>query len=569
MKKWTDELRGFWRDKYFMLALAFTAIGSYGFLITHATVGIDDTPYAYYFEEGLAAIVGRWVMFLLNKVVQIADFAPFLTDLAGVVLMAAAAMVWCVLLKRIFGSRVPGFGYLLFGCLFLSNPLLSEVFPYYLHNGVGLGYLSCGLSLWFYWEGLERERLAAAVSCWAGSALCLWVALGCYESFMVVYLVGVCIALCGARMQGKGLQGGGAKVFRALCVAAVTAAAALLLRSLMIGAVTAMFGLEGLKEEAVQRSVSEMAGWMFRPGAGAELAMILKRVFVMYGVFGYAYYPIGVYVIAGCVALAAGVWGTIRRKDAWVLALTAGSFAASFLLVFIEGKATLYRSAQFLPLFSAWGLFLLVYLVQGIVRKLAEKPAGNRGSRLSWGTHLAQGIHLALGIGLAAVVWNQCSQMNRWFYVDYLKYEDAKNTMNQIAYELEKGFDVTKPVIFTGTYSIPRSIIEDAYVPYQSEIFHKMNRLTSLVDEHLLEKFYREYGVWVAQTPSLSVLDWGRYAFDNNEELVRFFAMHGHELKAQTDTSLYEPAEEYSLTLPSFPQEGAIVDMGEYIIVHF
>ena len=152
--------------------------------------------------------------------------------------------------------------------------------------------------------------------------------------------------------------------------------------------------------------------------------------------------------------------------------------------------------------------------------------------------------------------------------MDYLKYEDAKNTMNQVVYVLEKDFDTSKPVVFTGTYEIPKSIIADAYVEYNSETFYQMLRITSLVDEHLLEKFYRDYGVWVAQTPSLSVIDWGRYAFDSDEELVRFAAMHGHELVPLLDGD-YAAAEEYSLTLPEFPAEGSVVDMGDYIIVHF
>ena len=42
--------------------------------------------------------------------------------------------------------------------------------------------------------------------------------------------------------------------------------------------------------------------------------------------------------------------------------------------------------------------------------------------------------------------------------------------MNLIAYELEKEFDCFKPIVFTGTYKIPKSIIEDAYVEYGSEM---------------------------------------------------------------------------------------------------
>ncbi len=96
-----------------------------------------------------------------------------------------------------------------------------------------------------------------------------------------------------------------------------------------------------------------------------------------------------------------------------------------------------------------------------------------------------------------------------------------------------------------------------------------MNRLTQPIDEHLLEKFYREYGVWVAQTPALSVIEWGRYAFGDDSELVRFFAMHGYGLVPYREEERYYDLELYSLDLPRFPQEGSIVDVGECIVVHF
>jgi hypothetical protein len=89
-----------------------------------------------------------------------------------------------------------------------------------------------------------------------------------------------------------------------------------------------------------------------------------------------------------------------------------------------------------------------------------------------------------------------------------------------------------------------------------------------MIDDNLLEKFYRPYGVWVAQTPSLSVIDWGRYAFDDDSELVKFFDMLGLKLQPLTDTD-YAPIEEYSKQLPEYPAEGSIADMGDYIIVHF
>lgn len=524
-----------------MMMLALTALCSYGFKVTHITIGIDDTPYAYYFEEGLAAIVGRWVLFLLNKVVSIAEFAPLLTDLAAVLLLMAAVTVWAALFHSVLGDKVPKFGYYFFACISLSCPLISEVFTYFLHNGIAIGYLCCGISLCCFREGLQKENGKKRMLPFALTAVMLWIALGCYESFMVVWLLGVFLLLLSVRLAGERK-----KVFLSLCVAAVLAVVALVLRSIMIALVTKAFGLESLQDEAVQRSIAEMAGWLLEPGALSEFGMVLKRVFVMYGVFAYAYYPIAVFLMASLVIAVVGIWKTIRQRDGWIILLTIGSFVVSFLLVVIEGKATLYRSAQFLPILCGFGVLLAAYAVRNL-------PA------------LCRGILVAV---LVVILWNQCADMNKWFYVDYQKYESAKATMEQVAYELDKNFDVGKPIVFTSTYAVPQPIVKDAYVAYGSETFYKMKRITDMVDEHLLEKFYRDNGVWVAQTPALSVIDWGRYAFGDDSELVRFFEMHGYSLVPQKDVDVYEEAEQYALTLPHFPKSGSIVDRGDYILVN-
>lgn len=558
MQDWKENILHFCRDKAYILLLSLTALCAYGFKVTHYTVGIDDTPYAYYFEEGLVAIVGRWVLFLLNKIVHISEFAPFLTDFAAVLLLMLAVTVWCALFYSVLGKKIPGYGYYFFACVFLSCPLISEVFTYFLHNGIAIGYLCCGVSLCCFREGLIRCRLAGCTDGENGTkgirrvlpfvwtAVFLWIALGCYESFMVVWLLGICLLLLTQRFAEDGRN-----VFRTLCAAALVAVAGLLLRSIMIGLVTRFFGLGYLKEAAVQRSVTEMAAWMFEPGAFSEFAMVLKRVFVMYGVFAYAYYPIRIFVVASSVIFCFGLWRTIRQRDIWIFLLTIGSFAVSFLLVIVEGKATLYRSAQFLPVLCGFGALVAVY------------AAGSLGGRKKV---LGSGVLIFL---LCAILWNQCTDMNRWFYVDYMKYESAKEVAERIAYELERDFDTSKPVVFTGTYEVPKGIIGDAYVEYGTETFYRMKRITDRIDEHLLEKFYRSYGVWVAQTPALSVIDWGKYAFDDDTELVRFFKMHGHDLTPLLDTSLYETAEQISLELPEYPQKGSIVDAGDYIIVHF
>ena len=552
MKEYKENFAVLCKNRYYVLLLSLTAALSYGFMVTHPAIGIDDTPYAYYFQEGLAAIVGRWVLYLLNKVFWIGEFAPLVTDLAGVMILMAAVTVWAALFRVILQRRIPEWGYLFFAAVFLSCPLISEVYTYYLHNGISIGYLCTGISLCFLRNWWEK---AGKLSGFAGSACFLWIAMGCYESFMVVWLSGVFLILLSER-YGDGKR----RALPALLMAAAPALCAVVLRSLMTAALTGIFGLGYLKGDAVHRSVTEMVSWMFEPGAGAEFVMMLKRVYVMYGVFGFAYLPVRIFVMAAALMAFCGIFESIRRRSGWILALTMGSFFAAFLLVVVEGKTTLYRSAQFLPVFCGYGVLLLSLCLQ---RVRNSSPVRGR-------IRLEKFCSGAVIFGLWVILWNQCADMNRWFYVDYMKYEAAKETADRIAWELGKKYgSVDKPVLFTGTYQIPQELIQAAYVPYNSETFYRMKRWTDPVDEHLLEKYYRDYGVWVAQTPSLSVIEWGRYAFDSDAELVRFFRMHGHSLQPCLEIEKYAAAESFSLELPRFPQEGSIVDMGDYIIVHF
>lgn len=559
--------------------LLLTAVCAYGYKVTNVTIGIDDTPSLYYFEEGLIAIVGRWVLFLLNKVISLAEFAPFVTDFAAVLLLIAAAIVWSALFYSVFGEKIPMTGYAYFAAVFVSCPLISEVFTYFLHNGIAIGYLSCAVSLCCMreWQnsmrkprkgsGLWEKPDCPAVTKLAAAAVFLWIAMGCYESFMILWLAGLLLLLLSERIRlgtertARTRERG---VFGTLAGGALAALAAVLLRSLMIVVLTKAFHLEYLQGEAVQRSVTEMLGWMVQTGAFGELIMILKRTFVLYGVFAYAYLPIRIFVLSAVVITVVTLVRVIRGRDLWALILLPTAYLAAFSLLFIEGKATLYRSAQFLPIFCGYGVLLFVYAVWKVTAWWERKTQKSQNSRICRGV---RGIAILV---LAVIVWNQCMDMTKWFYIDKQKYDAAVQTVDQIALDLERDFDTSKPVIFTGNYEIPYSIVKDAYVSYGDSKYYKMKRLTDLIDPDLLDKYNRgSRGVWVAQTPALSVIDWGRYAFDSDAELVKFFAMHGHSLVACGDIDRYAEAEEESLKLPEYPQDGYIVDKGDYIIVHF
>ena len=338
-------------NRLYMGILLLTAVCAYGYKVTNVTIGIDDTPSLYYFEEGLIAIVGRWVLFLLNKVITLAEFVPFVTDFAAVILLIAAAIVWSALFYSVFGEKIPVTGYAFFAAVFVSCPLISEVFTYFLHNGIAIGYLSCAVSLCFMREwknsmrkprkgsGLWEKPDCRTVTKFAAAAVFLWIAMGCYESFMILWLAGLLLLLLSERIclgTERTARTGERGVFGTLAGGALAALTAVLLRSLMIVVLTKAFHLEYLQGEAVQRSVTEMLGWMVQPGAFGELIMILKRTFVLYGVFAYAYLPIRIFVLSAVVITVVTLVRVIRGRDLWALILLPAAYLAAFSLLFIE-----------------------------------------------------------------------------------------------------------------------------------------------------------------------------------------------------------------------------------------
>ena len=149
----------------------------------------------------------------------------------------------------------------------------------------------------------------------------------------VLWLAGLLLLLLAERICMEAVHEAG--VIVVLAAGATAAFLAVILRSLMIVIVTKAFHLEYLQGEAEQRSVTEMLGWMFNPGAFGELVMILKRTFVLYGVFAYAYLPIRIFVLSAVVIVAVTLLRVIRGRDLWALLLLPAAYFAAFSLLFV------------------------------------------------------------------------------------------------------------------------------------------------------------------------------------------------------------------------------------------
>lgn len=553
MKKILSELKQFLQCRSYVLIVGLAAICSYGFAMMHPAIGMDDTAIYLYFEEGMAPYVGRWTLYMLNKVLPLDYFAPWMMELVSVLIFCISVTLWCVLFWRICKDFVdiPKWCYGIAAAIFLSSPLINEVFVFYLHNGICLSYGLIALSLLFLLNMLERGMSRKQIICSAcASAVSLTCALGCYESFAIVYTMGavMCFFLirrwyCGEKMKYSH------KPLPWLFACSGIGIAGVLLRSIILAVIKGVYGLSKL--DSYHIAYRSLLSGIFQ--APEELVMELKRFWMKYYVNGIVYLPIAVLVLAIVFIGIYAIYYGIRKKDAWFAVCEIALVLFPIFMCILEGIATRYRTAQFVPIMGAFAVFLLLMELHAHRRK----PI------------LAGSIYLMLGI----LLFNQCADMNRWFYVEYKKYEDVKEVLNQTAYELEKNHDTSKPIILKGAYKVPYEIAKDAYCSFSSRQYQWICRISDIVDPHLKEKYYAENGrgYIFTETPITSVLQWGLTAFDGTAaQIFNFWEMHGYSFICETDLDKIEQAEELrkELQMPAYPQEGYIQDCGEYILVN-
>ncbi len=540
------EMLYFLRQKLFMAAVLLTAAGSYGFAVTHESIGVDDTLVKLYLDQGLEAYMGRWTLYLINKLFRIDSFIPFLTEMGGAFLLLTGVILFCVLFRRIFGSDVGILGYTAFACVFISYPFISEVWVYYFHNGVDIGYILLALSLLLFMNGFEntgKRRLIYLL----GSMLFLCTAVGCYESFLILYLISVLVIMFFRGMTGKERMDRHMvwKVFLCVCLAIGCIALRMLIQRLVI----TVFSLQDLGEIAAVREVTDSLKIFRGENWFSDLFMLIKRYWLVYFVNAAVYFPIAEYVASVAFFGIASVVLTIKRKNGWYLALFAGMLIVPVTLTFMVGMAPLYRSCQFMPFFIAAGILLPYLLLKRYWKKYGA---------------------VLFALSMTCLVWNQMYESNCIFYADYKKYQHDKEVLTTIAREVVRQYNADASVIFTGKYKTPYSLIKDYYVDYSSKEFQKISALTDWLDPHLKEKYYTPYGYSFAGEAQYSIIEWGLYAFDNpGLELKHFLEMHGYSLQVETDKELLKKAENFAEGMPRWPEKGSIAEMDGYVVVNF
>lgn len=541
-RHWEDSLWGSVRsvvqNKAFLLWTILLVAGGYGFRLTHPVVGLDDLVIDLYFVMGRGPYIGRWPFYLLHKIFPIGYYTPFLMDFAGVCLLILSGILWVALLEWLMGRKLPTAGSVLFCAILINYAMNAEVFVYYLHNGVCIS--SCLMPIAIYWTlryGVNASMKTAAF--WKGSlgAMSLvMLAIGFYESFAAVYLMGLCMVLL-ADIFSENRFGANRwkKLFPIAVYGCVLVAAAMVVRTLIGKGLCAILDVEMFATQGM-RSAGGIS-WLFSPDMPKTLVEILKGLVFEYGIVGLSSWTGVALLAAMAVLMVVTIYQGIRRKESALPLLALAMVIFSFLISFFMGEPQAQRSCQTFPLLIA-GVALAVYL-------WAQK----RGKVTRW--ILAAAAVLAVG--------NITLEINNEFAANYDIRMREYETIDRIAEDLEEDYPVEeKPVLFVGTLPEEKPTDPRLYVHPQW-----LNNITTAIKE---ESDTQNVG-----SVTWSITTWAGRAFWNyygaNGMIPQLFALRGHELIRGTQEQYLE-AEALAEAMPQYPKRGYIQEEEDFIIVH-
>lgn len=506
---------------------------SYGYLMIHTTIGIDDTCIERYFVEGWAPHVGRWTLYLLNLVFDFAHFTPFFMEAVGVILLGVSAYLFCVLWYRISEKRVSGLVLISFATIYVTFPLAGEVYMYYLHNGVSLAFCLLAISGLLWWDYVKQKRMSSII--WITVLLSL--AVGCYESFALVYIVLICAINIWSLLHESTIETRKIQRVKELVMAVVPLIGAVVIRTVAYSLINAFTGIP-----ADARDMSKLQLWIVN-NPFIILKDLLHQFVVRYMVNGIYIFGILVYVTVAVLFVAIILVVAIKKKKWKLLFWGCLIMVAPWMLIIVELVVTPYRATQALMLFVAFAVLFCYEVISRIDLQRFNKS-----------------VSVILAILLFVVVFRQGFELHQFFSFDSLKDEYSRDYCKELAYELYHNYDTTnKPVVFIGQRQLPETLQEQVYRDVEDVILVHYN----YVDE-------AGYRIWdVACQDTLAWTAWADLG-DGEYEIYPYMKMMGYDFVQPTVEQREKLLKEaiQNPGYPVWPKEGSVVESEDVICVY-
>lgn len=505
VKQYKEELKKIFNDKWYMISVIITAILGFGYLITHTTIGMDDSSldryYSGFYEMNIISIVGRWGSYFLYKLLNITQFTPFWLEMLTVLTIIFTAIIITCFMNKNFKIKNKLVG-IIFSCIYISYSMINEAMIFQPSNfSLIVGNLLAIISVILIYEMLNGKYSKIN---YIPIIIVLTLGISMYESCCQTFLVALLFVMLYDLITKKQTD---KEMFKNFFIGIGVLVAGIVLNYIVL---YFLFFL-GVPNELDQMMGEKGINWTeYGLVEGVSVLTFYIKHYIIENLF---YLPVLEFVVCLGIGLVFSIYYTIKTRNLYIFNIFVLSALSNVALAVLQCGPILYRTCTSLGLFVA-AVFAFTYFV------LSKKK-------------YLKGIGLALAILI--ILW-QTRDLNQWFYSENVKYQNDIKTGYQIAEDIRKEvIDLTKPLVFVG---IP-------------------------------EKGFVIDGQRGAQSNGLYFVWWGQKAFDDNSyELIKFINSLGYYFRKPTDEQ-YEKGQLLAEEMKNYPKDGYIKEFQDIIVVKF
>ncbi len=404
--EYKESFKYFFYNKKYIISIIVIAILSYGFILTHFTVGIDDLCFDRYLNKGYWLATDRWGAVAIYKILGITKFTPIWLESIVVILTIFMAIVLCSFIKKNLKVEIKDIEFILFSGILISTPMLYIQLLYQTSSLTNIvsNFALIIIAMIFY-ENFHKSK-NKIIYCIGIVVMPLFISM--YEACCQTYVVFVLIIAFISLVNGEKAK----EVLKWIGIALGLLLFGIIFNILIVSIIKIV-----LKNKLPKDFAYKGILWLEKPFK--ESIQVL--CYVLISIINYIKSYIYLIIIGLCTSAVIA----IKKNNLLYLFLYIGIIIANILINLMQLKFLLRID-------TSWAItvaFMIMYLL--II------PRKNKY------------IYLFATILSIFILLHQTQKINNNFYNDYIEYEKIKTIAFDIAEKINKNIeDDTKPIIY-------------------------------------------------------------------------------------------------------------------------
>lgn len=424
LNEYKKQITYFFTNKIYVICVIIVALLSYGFTITHYSIGIDDLCFDRYVDGNYILVAKRWGTWLLYNLLNIHNFTPFWLDLLTTLNIIFIAILICSFLRKNLKNKINEIPYTIFSCILISSPI---IFNFYFYQTTSLSVSFSAIIMISFeillFENFFENNNNRTINSILGILTAIPISM--YESCIQIFLVmcGLSIFIRSLTSKDKPIQ-----IIKFLFLNLVTLLIGFVIYYLIGSVIIAYLKKNG---KYVVNFAFEKIPWEskeFREKTFAEKIEYLvdqtKKVNTLSWIKDPTiYFNFAIITIVFLME----IYNLIKNKKVIRFLSIIMILLSNFLLCILQG-VILYRAELSLSITIALSWLYLFY----------------RFSNIKY-------LKYIFSIFTILFILLQTQVITKMFYIEYQRFEKEKNIAINIGLDITKNFNyANKPVLYTG-----------------------------------------------------------------------------------------------------------------------